>query len=422
LKQVVILCGGLGTRLESEEPNLPKALHVVAKKTLLEWQIESLGAGKFEILLLIGLEENFEKFIGITTELQARHGHKIKLITEKSRAGTAGSLKNIESQLNRKFIVLLGDILFDAPIPQLLATLEPSSFISAWVRETDHPMDSDLVELNTNGKFNRFSKYPHKDFLQLRNPLGLTGIYAIRKSFVRKIPKDIFRDIPDQLNALNTRQLKKCRGVVSLHSFRDVGTKKRFETAEEFLDTMKRKTRVTLVILDRDDTLMRDPINNKQSRAKYNEAIVPKLKKIKSRGFKVIFMVASNQPAIAKGFTNFNNVIDENKKLEEWLSDQGVELGGIKICPHHPNKGFIGENLQLKVDCRCRKPAPGMVIDFVREKGLNPIDLIVLGDSKFDFLLSRSLGCRFVWVRFGKPIHIMRNAYSLLRTVLVVKS
>jgi D-glycero-D-manno-heptose 1,7-bisphosphate phosphatase len=79
-------------------------------------------------------------------------------------------------------------------------------------------------------------------------------------------------------------------------------------------------------------------------------------------------------------------------------------------------KGFEGEIEKFKIVCKCRKPSPGMVTDFVKENHLNPLEVVVFGDSKFDYLLSRSLACRFVWVRFGK-IHV-----SLLKGMSILLS
>jgi D-glycero-D-manno-heptose 1,7-bisphosphate phosphatase len=212
-----------------------------------------------------------------------------------------------------------------------------------------------------------------------------------------------------------------CRGVVSPHSFRDVGTKERFATAGEFLSFLQRKIVGTLVILDRDDTLMRDPVRSNKTSPQYNTKILKKLIKLKSTDTNVFFVVISNQPAIAKGVTSFMKVAAENRKLQEWLEFEGVQLSGIEVCPHHPEKGFEGEVEELKIDCRCRKPSPGMVTDFVKRNYLNPTSIIVFGDSRFDYLLSRNLGCKFEWVRFGSPLLIARNCSSLLRTVVVEK-
>ena len=103
--QVVILCGGLGSRLGSSEPDLPKALHVISGKTILEWQVRNLESGEFKILLLVGEEKNVSKFSVIAKTLESKYGNKITLLAEKSRLGTAGSLNNAQDKLYWKFIV-----------------------------------------------------------------------------------------------------------------------------------------------------------------------------------------------------------------------------------------------------------------------------------------------------------------------------
>ena len=51
-----------------------------------------------------------------------------------------------------------------------------------------------------------------------------------------------------------------------------------------------------------------------------------------------------------------------HNKLETLLGLQGAYIDGLYYCPHHPDKGFEGEVVELKIDCDCRKPKPGMVM------------------------------------------------------------
>jgi histidinol-phosphate phosphatase family protein len=401
LIQVVILCGGLGSRLGSSEPDLPKALHVISGKTILEWQVCKFESGEFEILLLIGEEKNLSKFSVIAKTLELTYGNKITLLAEKSRLGTAGSLRNVLDKLNKKFIVLMGDVLFDENVSRIYQTLDRRTLFSAWVRETDHPEDSDLVKLNSTAHISKFLKYPHDKETDLQLVYGLTGAFAMRRKFLKSITKSEFLDISVLLSSLGPRQLRHCRAVISLNSFRDVGTRARFLQAEEFIKELHKKTKCTLVVLDRDDTLMLDPNRHPNEVITYNKQILERLHSLHSRYENVKFLIASNQPGIAKGQSTVAEVQQLNRDLEIWLNDNGINISGVKFCPHHPMKGFEGEIENLKIVCKCRKPSPGMVTDFVRENNLNPLEVLVFGDSKFDYLLSRSLGCRFVWIKFG---------------------
>jgi mannose-1-phosphate guanylyltransferase/phosphomannomutase len=416
LIQVVILCGGLGSRLGSSEPDLPKALHVISGKTILEWQVRNLESGEFKILLLVGEEKNVSKFSVIAKTLESKYGNKITLLAEKSRLGTAGSLRNAQDKLSRKFIVLMGDVLFDEQVSRIYKTLDRRTSFATWVRETDHPQDSDLVKLSATSSISQFLKYPHEKETDLELVYGLTGVFAMKRKFLKTIPKGEFLDISVHLNTLGTHQLKYCRGVISLNSFRDVGTKDRFAQAEEFIKEIDKKTQCTLVVLDRDDTLMLDPNRVSQKVITYNKKIVRSLSGLQSKYQNVKFLIATNQPGIAKAQSTDAEVRQINRDLEIWLNGNGIRISDIRFCPHHPMKGFEGEIEKFKIVCKCRKPSPGMVTDFVKENHLNPLEVVVFGDSKFDYLLSRSLACRFVWVRFGK-IHV-----SLLKGMSILLS
>lgn len=66
--------------------------------------------------------------------------------------------------------------------------------------------------------------------------------------------------------------------------------------------------------------------------------------------------------------------------LTQHLAGQGVRLDGVYHCPHHP-KGTVPA---LAVDCNCRKPAPGMLLQAARELGLPLPDCLLIGDKPSD--------------------------------------
>lgn len=49
-------------------------------------------------------------------------------------------------------------------------------------------------------------------------------------------------------------------------------------------------------------------------------------------------------------------------KMETLLGKEVAYLDGIYFCPHHPLKGYKGERPELKFDCDCQKPKPGMLL------------------------------------------------------------
>ncbi len=92
-------------------------------------------------------------------------------------------------------------------------------------------------------------------------------------------------------------------------------------------------------------------------RPKVGEAI----QLLNQNGFLVF--VITNQPMIAKGFLNLDQLEQIHYKMKEDLSQFGATLDDITFCPHSPD----GTISPWNIDCQCRKPKTGM-IDLLRSK------------------------------------------------------
>ena len=57
----------------------------------------------------------------------------------------------------------------------------------------------------------------------------------------------------------------------------------------------------------------------------------------------------TNQSGVAKGIITLNELENSIKKYEMFLSKKGFYFDKIYFCPHHPLKGFKGENKNLKL-------------------------------------------------------------------------
>ena len=107
--QVVILAGGVGTRVQSVAQGRPKALLPVAGKMFIEHQFSLLGAcGVRDVLLCIGhLGDQIQEAVGDG----GRYGLKVRYSCEdpKRLLGTGGALVNALPQLQSRFMVMYGD-------------------------------------------------------------------------------------------------------------------------------------------------------------------------------------------------------------------------------------------------------------------------------------------------------------------------
>ena len=106
--QVVILAGGLATRLRPITKKIPKSLIEIQGKPFLEYQINFLKAGGVkDILLCIGyLGEQIEERFGNGS----KYGVNISYSYDgKQLLGTAGALKKAEEFLKEDFFLMYGD-------------------------------------------------------------------------------------------------------------------------------------------------------------------------------------------------------------------------------------------------------------------------------------------------------------------------
>ena len=107
MTQMVILAGGLGTRLGKLTKNIPKSMVLVDGKHFLHYQISLIKKyGIKDIVLCVGhLSEKIEKYFGDGNA----YGVKITYSKEEKELGTAGAIKNARKYLEKNFFVMYGD-------------------------------------------------------------------------------------------------------------------------------------------------------------------------------------------------------------------------------------------------------------------------------------------------------------------------
>lgn len=141
------------------------------------------------------------------------------------------------------------------------------------------------------------------------------------------------------------------------------------------------------------------------------------IKKINQSNFYVV--VVTNQPVIAKGFCKLEEVLRIHKKMETELSKGRAKLDGIYFCPHHPEKGFEGENKKYKIHCVCRKPKLGMIRQAVKDLNIDLKKSFMIGDRTVDCQMSVRAGLKFIGVKTGYGLK--DKQYSFKFKPLIVK-
>ncbi len=130
-RQVVILAGGLGTRLRPITEKIPKPMVPVASRPFLHWQLLDLkNQGYTDVLLLVAyLGEQVEAYFGDGKSL----GMNITYSYEPEPLGTGGALKHATAKLSDEFILLNGDSFLKAPLRDMeLAFTNVSAMVSTY--------------------------------------------------------------------------------------------------------------------------------------------------------------------------------------------------------------------------------------------------------------------------------------------------
>lgn len=142
-----------------------------------------------------------------------------------------------------------------------------------------------------------------------------------------------------------------------------------------------------LVCLDRDGTLIEDVgYPRRPEDVRLLPGTVPALQRLAHARIPVV--VVSNQSGVARGLLTLEAVWAVQARFEFLLAEEGVQIDGFFFCPHHPQGAVSPFNLE----CRCRKPRPGLVEQARSRLGLNAGPLAVVGDKASDVALAKDLG------------------------------
>jgi D,D-heptose 1,7-bisphosphate phosphatase len=117
-------------------------------------------------------------------------------------------------------------------------------------------------------------------------------------------------------------------------------------------------------------------------------------------------IVITNQPVIARGEVSLEELETIHNKMETELGKQGAYLDDIFFCPHHPDKGFPGERPEYKIDCDCRKPKPGLILQAAKKYNIDLTASYMVGDDDRDLGAAVAAGCRPVLVNDQLLTHL----------------
>jgi len=105
----------------------------------------------------------------------------------------------------------------------------------------------------------------------------------------------------------------------------------------------------------------------------------------------------TNQSGVARGYYSEELIHQVHRKISAALARRDARIDEYYYCPHHPS----GQVAAYKIDCQCRKPSTGMVIEAARKYRLDLASSYVVGDSYRDMQLGFNAGTRTILVMTG---------------------
>jgi len=400
--KAVILAGGKGTRLNKISKEIPKPMIKIGQWPVLEHQIRFLKENNIkDIIILTGhLAEVIENYF----QNGKKWGVKITCIRSNPSIGPADRIKLIENKLNRDFIILYGDVMLDMDIEKFIKFHKnKKSACTLVIHPNDHPHDSDLVEIDNNHRITAFHSKPHKEGEYLKN-LDNACVYLMSPKILRRIKskKGVELDFGKHVFPKIYRQ-EKLFGYNTPEYIKDMGTPDRLkQVTKDYLNgkikKLNLKNKRKTIFLDRDGTINYDPGNlSRIDDFKLLPKTAQAIKLINSSEY--LACVVTNQPMIAKGLLTLKKLDEIHKKMDTLLGQQGAKIDNLYFCPHHPDKGYLGENRKYTIQCNCRKPQIGMIKQATQDFNVDLKQSWIIGDSEKDILAGLNAGLKIILVK-----------------------
>lgn len=384
--QVVVLMGGLGTRLKEYTKECPKSLVDVEGHPFFDYQLNLLTAWGFKrFVFLIGYKADMiEEYFGDGSD----RGISIKYCYDGEKLlGTGGAVRRAYDLLDDDFILIYGDSFMDIDYAETIYryNIGKAAGKKALMTVLKNGNRFDKSNVVMNGRelvlYDKHHPTPEMDYIDY-------GVCAYAKSLFDGYEEDIAFDIAEIQNKLSLEN--KLAAQIVTKRFYEIGNP---DSLAEFAKYAQYRFggNHPAVFLDRDgvinEIVWNDDIEQLDSPLKPEqfvllEGVSQAIKLIKEKGYYVF--VVTNQPAAAKGKTTLSSLYDINTHMIEILRDEGAEIDDIFMCPHYPKRLPMTREEFLIKECDCRKPKAGLIYRAMRKYGVDLSRSYMVGDSCSD--------------------------------------
>ncbi len=423
--QVVVLMGGLGTRLKEFTKECPKPLVDVLGKPFFDYQLELMRTWGFrKFLFLIGYRANMiEEYYGDGS----KDGCSIQYCYDgETLRGTGGAVRRALSLLEDDFLLMYGDSFMDIDFEET---------IYRYYRGKKQGMHALMTVLCNNNDFDKSNVVIQSGKLVLYDKHHVTsdmnyidyGVCVYEKSLFEQYEEDVIFDVAEIQNRLSVQ------GEMAVHivtkRFYEIGSPASLAEFKQYVHNRMEELHPA-VFLDRDGVLneivynedaeqMDSPMNVTQFHLLDN--VAEAIRQFHDKGYYVF--VVTNQPAAAKGKTTLEKLYDINTYFADLMKKEGAEIDDIYMCSHYTKQQPMTKEVFLIQNCNCRKPKPGQLLKAKEKYCIDWEHSYMIGDSYTDIEAGRAAGVKTVFIGDmkcdvckrlcgNKPDYIVQDIYE----------
>lgn len=431
--QVVVLMGGLGTRLGDITLNKPKPLVEISGKAFFEYELSLLIENGFRnFLFLIGFHaEMIEEYFGdgnrFGTDVSISYSYDGERLL-----GTGGAVVRALPFLAKEFLLIYGDSYMDVDYNEILYRYSEGkkqgckALMTVYRNNGRYDSSNVRMEMGEIVSYKKGVDDPSYGYIDY-------GIEIFQKEVFSGLNEDVPIDLATiQEELVDQKKMSVCE---VFRRFYEIGTPnalKEFKryAQERFFD------KHPAVFLDRDGVINEICINDdtgvldsplKKSEFKLLPRVNEAIRLLNEYGYLVF--VVTNQPAAAKGKANIFELYEINHKMCEMLEAMGCRIDDVEMCPHHPDGNNKTKYKYLIQVCNCRKPGTGLIDRIKGKYAIDNENSWMVGDSYTDIQSGRKAGLNTIFLgdykcdvcaklKYNKPEAIASDLYEAVGIIL----